>query len=137
MKRVVVTGVGAVTPGGLDAPSTWAAMLEGQSGVGKITLFDASEFPVQIAGEVKGFDATGRIEPKGLRRRDRDARLGLVAAQEAFADAGMAKNGLLDDVGVIFGSAAGGLGVFLEQQRILQERGLKRVSPTLIPKILH
>src|SRR3989441_4009333 len=136
MKRVVVTGVGAVTPVGLDAPSTWAAMLEGQSGVGKVTLFDASEFPVQIAGEVKGFDATGRIEPKELRRMDRYAQLGLVAAQEAFADAGLARDGLRDEVGVIFGSAAGGLGVFLEQQRILQERGLKRVSPTFIQNML-
>jgi len=91
---------------------------------------------VQIAGEVKGFDATGRIEPKELRRMDRYAQLGLVAAQEAFADAGLSKNGLLDDVGVIFGSAAGGLSVFLEQQRILQERGLKRVSPTFIQNML-
>jgi 3-oxoacyl-[acyl-carrier-protein] synthase II len=136
MKRVVVTGVGAVTPVGLDAPSTWASMLEGQSGIGKVTLFDASEYPVQIAGEVKGFDATGRIEPKELRRMDRYCQLGLVAAQEAFADAGLVKNGKLDDVGVIFGSAAGGLGVFLEQQRILQERGLKRVSPTFIQNML-
>src|SRR5438105_2543781 len=108
MKRVVVTGVGAVTPVGRDAPSAWAAMLEGQSGVGKLTLFDASEYPVQIAGEVMGFDATGRIEPKELRRMDRYAQLGAVAAQEAFADAGLTKSGLLDEVGVIFGSAAGG-----------------------------
>ncbi len=136
MKRVVVTGVGAVTPVGLDAPSTWAAMLEGQSGVGKVTLFDATEYPVQIAGEVKGFDATGRIEPKELRRMDRYCQIGVVAAQEAFADAGLTRNGLLDEVGVIFGSAAGGLGVLLEQQRILQERGLRRVSPTFIQNML-
>src|SRR5207302_424498 len=87
-------------------------------------------------GEVKGFDATGRIEPKELRRMDRYCQLGLVAAQEAFADAGLEKNGLRDEFGVIFGSAAGGLGVFLEQQRILQERGLKRVSPTFIQNML-
>src|SRR2546428_2889881 len=136
MKRVVVTGVGAVTPVGLDAPSTWAAMLEGQSGVGTVTLFDASEFPVQIAGEVKGFDATGRIEPKELRRMASYAQLGLVAAQEAFTDAGLAKNGLIDDIGVIFGSADGGQGAFLAQQRILQERGLKTASPTFIQNIL-
>src|SRR3989442_9311971 len=67
---------------------------------------------------------------------DRYAQLGLVAAQEAFADAGLARNGLRDEIGVIFGSAAGGLGVFLEQQRILQERGLKRVSPTFIQNML-
>src|SRR5438034_9973961 len=107
MKRVVVTGVGAVTPVGLDAPSTWAAMLEGQSGVGRLTLFDASEYPVQIAGEVKGFDATGRIEPKELRRMDRYAPVGVVAAQESFNEAGLAKNGVLDEVGVGVGSAAG------------------------------
>jgi len=136
MKRVVVTGVGAVTPVGLDAPGTWAALLEGQSGIGKLTLFDASEYPVQIAGEVKGFDATGRIEAKELRRMDRYCQLGLVAAQEAFADAGLTKDGLLNDVGVIFGSAAGGLGVLLEQQRILQERGWRRVSPTFIQHML-
>jgi 3-oxoacyl-[acyl-carrier-protein] synthase II len=136
MKRVVVTGVGAVTPVGLDAPSTWAAMLEGQSGVGKVTSFDASEYPVQIAGEVKGFDATGRIEPKELRRMDRYAQLGVIAAQEAWADAGLTRNGLHEDIGVIFGSAAGGLSVLLEQQRVLQERGLRRVSPTFIQNML-
>jgi 3-oxoacyl-[acyl-carrier-protein] synthase II len=136
MKRVVVTGLGAVTPVGLDAPSTWAAMLEGQSGVGKVTLFDASEYPVQIAGEVKGFDATGRIEAKELRRMDRYTQLGVIAAQEAFADAGLTRNGLMDDIGVVFGSAAGGLGVLIEQQRILQERGLRRVSPTFIQNML-
>src|SRR6202022_4660767 len=93
-------------------------------------------FPVQIAGEVKGFDATGRIEPKELRRMDRACQRGVGPPQEAFGDGGMTKNGLLDDVGVIFGSAAGGLAVFLEQQRILQERGLKRVSPTFIQNML-
>src|SRR3989442_14105804 len=136
MKRVVVTGLGAVTPVGLDAPSTWAAMLEGQSGVGRLTLFDASEYPVQIAGEVKGLGAAGRIEPKELRRMGRYAQLGVIAAQEAFADAGLAKNGLLDEIGVVFGSAAGGLGVLLDEQGILQERGLKRVSPTFMQNML-
>ena len=136
MKRVVVTGVGAVTPVGLDAPGTWAAMLEGQSGVGKVTLFDATDYPVQIAGEVKGFDATGRIEPKELRRMDRYAQLGVISALEAFADAGLSRNGLLDDVGVIYGSAAGGLGVLLDQQRVLLERGPRRVSPTFIQNML-
>src|SRR5260370_8108712 len=117
MKRVVVTGVGAVTPVGLDAPSTWAALLEGQSGVGKVTLFDASEYPVQIDGEVKGFDATGRIEPKDLPRMHRYAQFRLIAAQEAFADAGLTANGLLDEGGVIFASAAGGPGGLLPRER--------------------
>jgi 3-oxoacyl-[acyl-carrier-protein] synthase II len=136
MRRVVVTGVGAVTPVGLDAPSTWAAMLEGQSGVGKVTQFDASEYPVQIAGEVKGFDATGRIEPKELRRMDRYVQLAVVSALEAWADAGLTRDGVQDEIGVVYGSAAGGLGVLLEQQRVLQERGPKRVSPTFIQNML-
>jgi len=136
MKRVVVTGVGAVTPVGLDAPSTWASMLEGQSGIGRITLFDASEYPVHIAGEVKNFDPAGRIEAKELRRMDRYAQLGLVSAQEAFADAGLERNGTHDEIGVVYGSAAGGLGVLLEQQRVLQERGVRRVSPTFIQNML-
>jgi 3-oxoacyl-[acyl-carrier-protein] synthase II len=136
MKRVVVTGVGAVTPVGLDAPSTWAAMLEGQSGVAKVTLFDASEYPVQIAGEVKGFNATGRIEPKELRRMDRYAQLAVVSAQEAWTDAGLPRNGLQEEIGVVYGSAAGGLTTLIEQQRVLQERGPRRVSPVFIQNML-
>jgi len=136
VRRVVITGVGAVTPVGLDVPSSWAALLEGQSGVGRVTLFDASEYPVQIAGEVKGFDPSGRIDPKELRRMDRNVQLGLVAAQEAFADAGLESNGVRDDIGVVFGSAAGGVGILLEQQRVLQERGLRRVSPFFLSNML-
>jgi len=136
VRRVVVTGVGAVTPVGLNAPSTWAALLEGQSGIGKITLFDATDYPIQIAGEVKGFNATGRVDPKELRRMDRYVQLGVVAALEAFADAGLDSNGSRDTTGVIFGSAAGGLGTILEQQRILQERGLRRVSPVFLANML-
>lgn len=136
MKRVVITGLGAVTPIGSDVPSSWAAALEGQSGVARVTLFDPSDFPVQIGGEVKGFDPSGRVEPKELRRMDRYTQLGLVAAQEAFADAGFTKNGVQDDFGVVFGSAAGGLGTLLEQQRVLQERGLRRVSPFFLPNML-
>ena len=131
-----MTGVGAVTPVGLDVPSMWASLLEGQSGVGKLTLFDASEYPNQIAGEVKGFDPAGRIEPKELRRMDRNVQLGLAAALEAFADAGLERDGVKDDVGVVFGSAAGGLAMLAEQQRVLVERGYKRVSPTFIQNML-
>lgn len=136
MKRVVITGLGAVTPIGSDLASSWAAALEGQSGIARITLFDPADYPVQIGGEVKGFDASGRVEPKELRRMDRYTQLGLVAAQEAFADAGFTRNGLQDNFGVVFGSAAGGLGTLLEQQRILQERGLRRVSPFFLPNML-
>lgn len=136
MRRAVITGLGAVTPVGLDVPSTWASMLEGQSGVGKITLFDASDYSVQIGGEVKGFDPSGRIDAKEIRRMDRNVQMGVLAAQEAFADAGLVRNGTRDDVGVVFGSAAGGLGLLLEQQRILQERGPRRVSPFFLQNML-
>jgi len=136
VKRVVITGLGAVTPIGSDLASSWAAVLEGQSGIARITLFDPTDYPVQIGGEVKGFDASGRVEAKELRRMDRYTQLGLVAAQDAFADAGFSRNGLQDNFGVVFGSAAGGLGTLLEQQRVLQERGLRRVSPFFLPNML-
>ncbi len=132
--RVVVTGVGAVTPLGLDAPSTWAQMLEGQSGVARITLFDPSPFPIQIAGEVKGFDAEQHFDRKALRHLDRNVQLAVVAAREATRDARLPANG--DTTGVIFGSAAGGIGTLLEQVKILEERGYRRLSPFFLPHML-
>ena len=84
MRRVAVTGLGAITPIGLDAPSTWRAAVAGESGIGFIEAFDASEFPVQIAGEVKGFDAAAVAPAKEARRMDRNVLLALGAAQEAW-----------------------------------------------------
>jgi beta-ketoacyl-acyl-carrier-protein synthase II len=132
--RVVVTGVGAVTPLGLDVPSTWANMLEGQSGVTRITLFDPSPYPVQIAGEVKGFDPTQHFDRKELRHLDRNVQLAVVAAREAYRDARLQPDG--ETVGVIFGSAAGGLATVLEQAKVLEERGYRRLSPFFLPHML-
>ena len=107
MRRVVVTGLGAVTPVGNDARSTWEAALAGTSGVDFIRAFDPSAFPVRIAAEVKDFDPTGLASPKEVRRLDRNVLLALAAAREAMGDAGI--NGFDPArVGVVFGSAIGG-----------------------------
>src|SRR5687767_8738617 len=135
MRRVAVTGLGAITPIGLDAPSTWRAAVAGESGIGFIESFDASEFPVRIAGEVKGFDPASVAHPKDARRMDRNVLLALGAAQEAWQDAGV--NGLDPArVGIVVGSAIGGLPGIVEQSNVLRDRGADRVSPFFIPSVL-
>jgi len=134
---VVVTGLGAVTPLGNDAASTWESLLRGRSGIGPITLFDASPFEVQIAGEVKDFQPEEWVPPKELRRMDRSAQMGVVAALQAVRDSCLSiEEGGGEQVGVIFGSGAGGYGLLLEQQKVLEEKGYRRVSPFLISHIL-
>src|ERR687898_3510852 len=117
MRRVAVTGLGAITPIGLDAPSTWSAAVAGESGVGFIESFDASEFPVRIAGEVKGFDPAAVAPAKEARRMDRNVLLALGAAQEAWRDGGL--NGIDPGrVGNVVGSAIGGLPGIVDQQNV-------------------
>ena len=135
MHRVAVTGVGAVTPLGNDAETTWEAALAGRSGVDEIRAFDPSQFPVRIAGEVKDFDPTGLAAPKDLRRLDRNVLFALSAAKEALADAGV--NGYDPGrVGVVVGSGVGGFNQLMEQYDILKERGPDRVSPMFLPNVL-
>jgi 3-oxoacyl-[acyl-carrier-protein] synthase II len=135
MRRVAVTGLGAVTPIGNDAPSTWRAALAGESGIDFIRSFDASGFPVRIAAEVKDFDPTGLVSPKEARRLDRNVLLALAAAVEARDDAGL--NGFDPArVGVVFGSAIGGFLGIMEQSEVLDTRGPDRVSPYFIPSVL-
>ncbi len=135
MRRVVITGVGAVTPIGNDAKATWESALAGRSGVDRITAFDASEAPVDIAGEVKDFDPEGLAAPKELRRLDRNVLFALSAAKEALADAGT--NGFRPDrVGIVLGSAIGGFIELMRQADILRERGPDRVSPNFLPNVL-
>ncbi len=137
MRRVVVTGLGAVSPVGNDAPSTWEALLHGRSGIAPITLFDASPFEVQIAGEVKDFQAEELVPVKELRRMDRSAQMGVVAALQAVRDASLSiEETESAQVGVIFGSGAGGHGLLLEQQKVMEERGYRRVSPFLVSHML-
>jgi len=135
MKRVVITGMGAVTPLGHDVASTWEAAVEGRSGVDFIRAFDSSEYPVHIAAEVKDFDGDGLAPAKELKRLDRCVRFALSAAKEALGDAGI--NGYQPDrVGVVLGSGIGGLNELLRQYDVLKERGPDRVSPTFLPNVL-
>jgi 3-oxoacyl-[acyl-carrier-protein] synthase II len=135
MRRVVITGIGAVTPIGNDAKATWEAALAGRSGVDEIRSFDASEYPVSIAGEVKDFDAQGLASAKDMKRLDPNVVFALGAGKEALADAGV--NGFRPDrVGIVLGSAIGGFTELMRQADILRERGFDRVSPTFIPNVL-
>jgi 3-oxoacyl-[acyl-carrier-protein] synthase II len=135
MRRVAVTGLGAVTPLGNDVSSTWNSALAGRSGVDWIRSFDASEYPVRIAAEVKDFDPTSVASAKDARKLDRNVLLALGAAREAMGDAGL--NGFDPTrVGVVFGSAIGGFLGVMEQHDILLERGPERVSPNFLPNVL-
>ncbi len=135
MRRVVITGLGAVTPLGGDAPSTWEAAVAGRSGVDFIRGFDTSPFPVRIAAEVKEFDPTAVAPAKEARRMDRNVLLALGAAQEAWRDSGIAD---VDParVGIVVGSAIGGLPGIADQVDVLRDRGPDRVSPFFIPSVL-
>jgi 3-oxoacyl-[acyl-carrier-protein] synthase II len=135
MRRVAVTGLGAVTPLGNDARSTWRAAIEGESGIDWIRSFDASGFPVRVAAEVKDFDPSAVASPKEVRKLERNVLLSLGAAKEAQADAGL--NGFDPmRVGIVFGTAIGGFGGIMEQGDVFRERGPDRVSPSFIPSVL-
>src|SRR6266566_1315307 len=136
MRRAVVTGLGAVTPIGGDAPSTWRAAVAGDSGIDFIRSFDASGFPVRIAAEVKDFDPTQIASPKDARRLDRNVLFSLGAAREAMADAGLDGAYSPDRVGILFGTAIGGIAGIVEQVDVLRERGPDRVAPTFIQNVL-
>ena len=132
---MAITGLGAVTPIGGDAPATWRAAVAGESGVDFIRSFDASGFPVRIAAEVKDFDPASVAPPKEARRMDRNVQLALGAAREAWADSGL--EGIdAARVGIVVGSAIGGLPGIVEQHDVLRERGADRVSPFFIPSVL-
>jgi beta-ketoacyl-acyl-carrier-protein synthase II len=135
VRRVVVTGLGAVTPLGLDAPSTWDAAVSGRSGVDWIRSFDASDYPVRIASEVKGFEPEAVVGPKDARRLERNVVLAVAAAREAWADAGV--DGIDPArAGILVGSAVGGIVGILEQDGVRRERGHNRVSPWFLPNVL-
>jgi 3-oxoacyl-[acyl-carrier-protein] synthase II len=135
MRRVAITGIGAVTPLGHDAKTTWEALLEGRSGVDYIQAFDATDFPVKIAGEVKDWDSTKIVPAKKARNLDRAVVFALSAAREALEDAGV--NGYQPDrVGVVVGSCVGGFNQLMQQHDLMRERGPDRVSPMFIPNML-
>jgi 3-oxoacyl-[acyl-carrier-protein] synthase II len=135
MRRVAVTGLGAVTPIGNDARTTWDAAVAGRSGIDWIRSFDVDGLPVRVAAEVKDFDATQVASPKEVRKLERNVLLALAAGREAVGDAGL--NGFDPTrVGIVFGTAIGGVNGILEQDRILRERGSDRVSPNFLPNVL-
>lgn len=136
-ERVVITGIGAITPLGLDMPSTWKAMLAGESGAGPITLFDASPFQVQFAAEIKDFVPTNYMDRKTARRSDRVVQIALAATDEALRQAGLEiTEEIADDVGVVVGTGIGGEMTHYEQICILLNHGLRRVSPFALARIL-
>ena len=133
-RRVVVTGLGIVAPVGIGIADAWANILAGRSGIGRITRFDASTFPSQIAGEVKDFDVTKYLSAKEARRYDTFIHYGLVATMEAVKDAGL--DGYAGDkerVGVCIGSGIGGLPMIEETHRAYAEGGLRKISPFFVP----
>src|SRR5919199_805318 len=136
-RRVVVTGLGAVTPVGNSAAETWSNLVAGCSGIDTVTLFDPSNFDVKIGGEVKNFLPEAHIASKELRHMDRSARFALVASKEAAQDAALnMETECAERVGIILGTAAGGVERLLTQQQILLERGPDRVSPMFLPHFL-
>ncbi|MXY35631.1 MAG: beta-ketoacyl-ACP synthase II [Dehalococcoidia bacterium] len=135
--RVVVTGVGAVTPAGNTAEETWASVLDGRSGVGPITLFDAEPFPVRIQAEVKDFEIDERIGAKQRRHMNRGVRFAMNSVLEALDDSGLEiTEENCEDVGIIFGNGGGGYEEIWEGDQALQTRGPRRVSPFLIANFI-
>ncbi|MBW7881151.1 MAG: beta-ketoacyl-ACP synthase II [Caldilineaceae bacterium] len=136
-RRIVVTGLGAVTPLGLTVDDTWTALLEGRSGIDHISKFDTADLRVTFAGEVRNFDPGNYMDRKEARRLDLCIQYALVAAQQAIADAGLRMdNEDPSRVGVVVGSGIGGLMSFAENLEISKSRGLRKVSPFMIPNML-
>jgi 3-oxoacyl-[acyl-carrier-protein] synthase II len=138
-RRVVVTGIGAITPLGLTMKDTWKGLLAGRSGIGPITQFDASDLPIRIAGEIKGFDPKQYIDFKEARRISRCSQVAIAIAQEAMRDAGLEMPlppEKEDRVGVLIGSAVGGFERALDGVDAYRAKGLSRVSPFVVTSLL-
>lgn len=135
--RVVVTGMGAVSPLGLDVPTLWKGIVEGRSGIAPISLFDSSGLETTFAGEVKGFDATNYMDRKEVRRFDRFVHLAVAAVREALRTAELTitpEN--RDEIGVFVGSGIGGIDTFATQLEVMRAKGPSRVSPFLVPAMI-
>nr|BCX00390.1 MAG: 3-oxoacyl-[acyl-carrier-protein] synthase 2 [Bacteroidota bacterium] len=133
-KRIVVTGMGLISPVGHSVAESWKAILEGRSGIGPITYFDPSPYPTRVAGEVKHFDPSRVLDPKTARRYDRFLHFLLVAAREALEQSGLLEYPeLFEETGVLIGSGIGGIRNIEETVLLLHEKGLKYVSPFFVP----
>ncbi|MFA7501515.1 MAG: beta-ketoacyl-ACP synthase II [Anaerovoracaceae bacterium] len=136
MRRVVITGMGAVSPIGNSKDDMWQAMLAGRHGIGSITHFDTSEYKVTLAAEVKDFDGPAVLGGSEFRKYDRFIQFALAAGDEAMADSGLAGTVDEDRLGVYIGSGIGGLGTMFQETEKLLERGPRRVSPFLVPMMI-
>ncbi|HET8568559.1 MAG TPA: beta-ketoacyl-ACP synthase II [Candidatus Limnocylindria bacterium] len=134
--RVVITGLGAITPLGLDVPSTWDAMVKGRGGIGRIRRFDPSAYESQVAGEVKDFDPGKYMDRKEVRRTDRFTQLGVGAAAQALEDAKMTTFKDPERVGTAIATGVGGLETLVEQVLVMEKRGPGRLSPFLVPMLM-
>jgi len=133
-RRVVVTGLGIISPVGNDIATAWENVVAGRSGIGPVTRFDASSFPTRIAGEVKGFDVSAYMSPKEARHFDTFIHYGIAAGTQALRDSGLeVTDANADRVGVVIGSGIGGLPLIEETHRELTSRGVRRVSPFFVP----
>jgi 3-oxoacyl-[acyl-carrier-protein] synthase II len=136
-RRIVVTGMGAVTPVGLDVPTTWDGVVHGRSGIATVEGFETSDLDVRIAGQVKGFDPNNYLDRKEARRMDRFLQLGMVAAQEAMRDAALeVRPEEAEQVAVVVGSGIGGISTIVDAAIVLHTRGPDRVSPFVVPMML-
>jgi len=134
-RRVVITGLGAVSPVGIGVPATWQGLMEGRSGAGPITLFDPSDHRCQIACEVKDFAPGDHLDAKAARKMDRFTQFAMVAANEAMRTSELPTDDA-DRIGVIIGSGIGGMVVYEDQHNLLIQKGAKRVSPFFIPMMI-
>jgi len=135
--RVVITGMGVVTPIGIGIEAFWDSLKNGRSGVGRLTFFDTADYTCKIDAEIKGFEPEKYIDKKTIRRMDRFTQFSLAAADMAIRDAGLDTAKVDPErVGVIVGSGIGGLSTIEEEHTVLRERGARRVSPFLIPRLI-
>ena len=132
-RRVVVTGLGVISPVGNDVDTAWGNLIRGKSGIGEITRFDSSKYEHHWAGEVRDFDATKYMDFKAARRGERAMHYGVAAAKQALADSGLEiTDENREDVGVIFGSGGGGQALFIDNIDVWEDRGARAVSPFFI-----
>ena len=135
-RRVVVTGIGAITPLGNNVADTWAGMKNGKNGIAPITLFDTEEFKAKLAAEVKGFDPKEYLEVNEVLRTDRYAQFAVAAAQQAVEESGVEGTVMPERFAVIFGTGIGGISTFETEHTKLMEKGPRRVSPLFVPMMI-
>ena len=136
MRRVVITGLGCVTPIGNDVPTFWESLKNGKCGIGPITHFDTTDYKVKVAGEVKDFDPLQYMEKSEIRKFDVFCWYAMAAATQAVEESGIKDTLPPERIGTYFGSGIGGMSTFAEEQKVLMEKGPRRVSPFFVPGMI-